>query len=48
MKVYLQINNKGMPLDYDHFNAAYGFREMGFEIVEFENYDTLKKSELRD
>lgn len=48
MKVYLQINNTGMPLDYDHFNAAYGFREMGFEIVEFENYETLKKSELND
>lgn len=48
MKVYLQVNNTGMPLDYDHFNAAYGFREMGFEIVEFENYETLKKSELND
>ena len=48
MKVYLQVNNKGLPLDYDHFNAAYGFREMGFEIVEFETYDTLKKSEIND
>ncbi len=48
MKVYLQVNNKGLPLDYDHFNAAYGFRKMGFEIVEFETYDTLKKSEIND
>lgn len=48
MKVYLQVNNKGLPLDYDHFNASYGFRKMGFEIVEFETYDTLKKSEIND
>ena len=48
MKVYLQVNNKGLPVDYDHFSAAFGFREMGFEIVEFETYDKLKESQLND
>lgn len=48
MKVYLQVNNKGFLLNYDHFNAAYGFREMGFEIVNFETYDKLKESEKND
>lgn len=48
MKVYLQTDDKGMPIDYDHFSAAYGFHEMGFEVVKFHTHEELKESKLND
>ncbi|MCR5167531.1 MAG: ATP-grasp domain-containing protein [Oscillospiraceae bacterium] len=42
MKVYVVSNRNGIPLDYDHFSAMCGFREMGFEIIPFNSYDELK------
>lgn len=48
MKVYLQTDEKGIPIDYDHYSAGYGFGEMGFEIVKFNNYEQLKTSKLCD
>ena len=47
MKVYVQCK-KGMPLDYDHFNAYCGFVEMGFETVFFSNPQELSTSERED
>ncbi|MEE0264108.1 MAG: ATP-grasp domain-containing protein [Acutalibacteraceae bacterium] len=47
MKVYIQAK-KGLPTDQDHFNAYIGFKEMGTEIVFFESYDELSKSNIED
>ena len=35
MKVFIQCDKNGLPLDYDFFNAYAGFKEMGFETVFF-------------
>lgn len=48
MKVFVQCDKNGLPLDYDFFNAYAGFKEMGFEIVFFHNYEQLKVSEKND
>lgn len=48
MKVYVQADNKGIPNDYDHYNAYYGFSQMGFETVFFQTYDQIKNSEKQD
>ena len=47
MRVFVQAKN-GIPLDYDHFNAYCGFREMGFEVVFFENHKELSESSEED
>lgn len=33
MKVFVQCDKNGLPLNYDFFNAYTGFKEMGFEII---------------
>lgn len=44
MKVYIQCQSDGMPMDYDVYNASCGFREMGWELIFFRNYSELAKS----
>lgn len=48
MKVFIQCDKNGLPLDYDFFNAYAGFKEMGFETVFFHDYEQLKVSEKND
>lgn len=47
MKVFVQAKN-GLPLDYDHFNAACGFKEMGFEVQYFSSFEELAQSQRED
>lgn len=48
MKAYIQCNSKGLPADYDFFNAYSGFNEMGIETVFFHDYEQLASSEKCD
>ncbi len=48
MRAYIQCNNKGLPADYDFFNAYSGFTEMGIETVFFADYEQLSASEKCD
>lgn len=48
MKIFVQCDKNGLPLNYDFFNAYAGFKEMGFETVFFYNDEQLKKSEKND
>ena len=43
MKVFVQCDKNGLPLDYDFFNAYAGFKEMGFEIVFFHKFKKNRK-----
>ena len=47
MKIYIQAK-KGLPTDYDHFSAYFGFKELGLETIFFENYEELAKSNIED
>ena len=47
MRAFVQAKN-GMPIDYDHFNAACGFKEMGYEIVYFSSFAELEESKKED
>ena len=47
MKIYIQ-SKKGLPTDYDHFSAYFGFKELGLETIFFENYEELAKSSIED
>ena len=33
MKIFVQCDKNGLPLNYDCFNAYAVFKEMGFEII---------------
>lgn len=48
MRIFLQTDVNGVPIDYDHYSAAYGFRQMGFEVINFTTYEQLKLSEKND
>ncbi len=48
MRVFVQCDNKGIPMDYDFFNAYSGFREMVFETVFFRNKEELSESRPED
>lgn len=48
MKAYIQCDSKGLPADYDFFNAYSGFVEMGVETVFFNNYEQLCASDKCD
>lgn len=47
MKAYIQCLSDGTPMDYDVYNACCGFREMGWELIFFQNYSELAKSHER-
>lgn len=48
MKVYVQSFLNGVPHNYNFMNAWQGFREMGFEVIPFSNYEDLCSSERSD
>ena len=48
MRAYIQCNSKGLPADYDFFNAYSGFIEMGIETVFFHDYKQLVSSDKSD
>ncbi len=48
MKAYIQSYPNGVPHNYNFMNAWQGFREMGFEIVPFNDAETLKTSTRND
>lgn len=48
MKVYIQSMANRLPHNHNFFSAYQGFREMGFEIVPFENFEELCESEKED
>lgn len=37
MKVFVQINQNGMPYSINSYAAMTGFEKMGFEVVLFKN-----------
>lgn len=48
MKVYVQSFSNGVPHNYNFMNAWQGFREMGFEVIPFIDYEGLCSSERSD
>ena len=48
MRVYIQCRENNLPHSYNFYSAYQGFREMGFEIIPFQNMEDLKNSEKED
>lgn len=48
MKVYIQSHENQIPRNYNFMNAYQGFREMGFEIINFHDSEKLRESERED
>lgn len=48
MKVYIQSYKNGIPHNYNFMNAYQGFYEMGIEIINFHDRDTLCESAKED
>ena len=49
MKVFVQINQNGMPYSINSYAAMTGFEKMGFEVVLFKNLsDVLDKMKRED
>lgn len=48
MKVYVHSHENQIPRNYNFMNAYQGFREMGFEVVNFHDSEKLRESERED
>lgn len=48
MKVYIQVDENGIPRSKNFAYAYYGFHEMGFEIRYFKRVTDIKDNDKED